>query len=303
MKPGPKVAAEAIAAKGWLRAHKWLLARRLSQLTILALFLLGPVLGLWIVKGNLAYSYTLGFLPLTDVYVLTQSLLAGHWPEMLALAGAGIVLAVYALISGRVYCSWVCPVNMVTDTALWARRRLGLRRATQLSRNTRYWVLGMTLIAAGVTGTIVWEVINPVSMMHRGIIFGVGFAWLVVAAVFLFDLLVAKRGWCGHVCPVGAFYGLIGARGLLRVRAPRREQCNNCMDCFAVCPEPQVITPVLRGAARGVAPVILYPACTDCGRCIDVCSRDVFEFGSRFASAVQPPLTKGGPGPETASNA
>ena len=46
-------AARAIASKGWLGAHKWLLLRRSSQLGILALFLAGPWLGVWIVKGNL----------------------------------------------------------------------------------------------------------------------------------------------------------------------------------------------------------------------------------------------------------
>lgn len=289
-----RVGAEAIAAKGWWRSHQWLLARRTSQLAILALFLSGPVLGWWIVKGNLAFSYTLGVLPLTDPYVLAQSLVAGHWPETLALLGAAIVLVFYGLFSGRLYCSWVCPVNMVTDAAGWLRRRFGIRRGAQLSRHTRYWVLGMTFLAALVTGTVVWEAINPVSMAHRGIIFGMGFAWAVIAAVFLFDLLVAERGWCGHVCPVGAFYGLIGSKGLLRVRAPRRAQCNNCMDCFAVCPEPQVITPVLKGPEKGVSPVILPTACTDCGRCIDVCSREVFEFGWRFDVRERPAIPQGG---------
>ena len=90
-------------------------------------------------------------------------------------------------------------------------------------------------------------------MLHRGLIFGMGAAWLVVLAVFLFDLLVSRRGWCGHLCPVGAFYSLLGTRSPLRVRADRRDQCNDCMDCFAVCPEPQVIRPALKGADKGTA--------------------------------------------------
>ena len=69
-----RAGAEAVAAKGWLAAHKWLLARRCSQLGILALFLLGPLAGVWIVKGNLSYSLTLNTLPLTDPYVFLQSL-------------------------------------------------------------------------------------------------------------------------------------------------------------------------------------------------------------------------------------
>ena len=44
--------AEAIEKKGWLKAYKWLILRRLSQLGILALFLLGPWFGIWIVKGK-----------------------------------------------------------------------------------------------------------------------------------------------------------------------------------------------------------------------------------------------------------
>ncbi|WP_413891310.1 4Fe-4S binding protein [Candidatus Aalborgicola defluviihabitans] len=27
------------------------------------------------------------------------------------------------------------------------------------------------------------------------------------------------RGWCGHLCPVGAFYGVLG-RGALMLSAP-----------------------------------------------------------------------------------
>ena len=56
-----RIGAEAVAAKGRLGAHKWLLLRRASQLGILALFLLGPLAGIWIVKGNLTFSYTLTF--------------------------------------------------------------------------------------------------------------------------------------------------------------------------------------------------------------------------------------------------
>ena len=277
-----KIGAEAVARRGWFAAHRWLILRRLSQFSILALFLSGPWFGLWIVKGNLSYSYTLDLLPLTDPYVLLQSLLAGHVPERLAIVGALIVAVIYLLIGGRAYCSWVCPVNLVTDAAAWLRGRLGIKGGAHLSRQARYWVLGMTLILALASGTIAWELVNPVSMLHRGLIFGFGAAWMVILAVFLFDVFVMNRGWCGHLCPVGAFYSMLGRWSPLRVTALRREKCNDCMDCFAVCPEHHVIKPALKGASQGFGPVILSPNCTNCGRCIDVCSEDVFEFGSRF---------------------
>ena len=274
--------AEAIIEKGWVKAHKWLVLRRLSQFGILGLFLLGPLAGIWLVKGNLNYSYTLGVLPLTDPYVALQSLAAGHLPETLGLIGVVITLLFYALFGGRFYCSWVCPINVVTDAAGWLRDRLGIKGSVHMSRNTRYWILGMTLVGSAMSGVVLWELINPVSMLHRGLIFGLGAAWTVVIAVFCFDLFVMSRGWCGRLCPVGAFYSLLGRWSPLRVSASKRTACNDCMDCFEVCPEPQVIRPALKGEGKGVGPIILAPNCTNCGRCIDVCSKDVFSFGLRY---------------------
>ena len=98
----------AVAEQGWLKAHQWLLLRRLSQLGILALFLTGLVAGVWIVTGTLSASMTLDVLPLTDALLLAQSGLSGTLPAMSGLIGALIVLVFYALIGGRVFCSWVC---------------------------------------------------------------------------------------------------------------------------------------------------------------------------------------------------
>lgn len=291
--------ADAVAAKGWLRAHKWLLARRGVQLGLLALFAAGPWLGLWIVKGTLASSLTLDVLPLSDPLVLLQSLAAGHSPAGTVVLGAAILAAAYMVVGGRVYCSWVCPVNIVSDAAHWLNRRLKLPKGWQPRRQTRLWMLAMILAVSALSGVVAWELVNPITLLHRAVMFGGLLAWLVVAAVFLLEAFVGRRSWCGALCPVGAFYGLIGAVSLLRVSAAGRAACNDCMDCFAVCPEPQVISPALRretartpaGAPAG--PVILSRDCTNCGRCIDVCALDVFRFTHRFDSsqaAGQPPI-------------
>jgi ferredoxin-type protein NapH len=288
------IGAEAVAVKGWLRAHKWLLARRVSQLSILALFLLGPLAGIWIVKGNLSFSYTLDILPLTDPYLFLQVLLTRHLPETRAVIGAVIVLTFYLLIGGRVFCGWVCPVNMVTDAAAWLRQRFGIKGGAHVSRATRYWILALTLALALGTGTLAWELVNPVSMLHRSLIFGLGAAWVVILVIFLFDIFVMNDGWCGHLCPMGAFYGLLGKVSLVRVVAAKRADCNDCMDCFAVCPEPQVIRPALKSVG-GAGPVIRAAGCTNCGRCIDICAKDVFTFGTRFnkqAEKVSAPAQK-----------
>lgn len=277
-----KFAQEAIEAKGWWLSHRFLVLRRLSQLTILLLFLIGPWFGWWLIKGNLNYSLTLGVVPLADPLVLLQSLLTRHVPERNAIIGVLIITVFYVLVGGRAYCAWVCPVNIVTDAASALRRRLDIRGGGDLPRQTRYWILGLILVLAATTGGVVWELVNPVSMLPRGLMFGMGAGWLLIGGIFLFDLFVVKRGWCGTLCPVGAFYSLLGRWSWLRVSATKRDACNDCLDCFTVCPEQQVIKLPLKGAKKGAGPLILSGNCTNCGRCLDVCSKDVFTFTTRL---------------------
>jgi ferredoxin-type protein NapH len=285
------------ARHGWWTANRYLVLRRASQVFFLALFLTGPLFGFWIAKGTIAASLTFNVLPLTDPLVFVQSLLARHWPETTALIGAAIVLVAYLLFGGRTYCSWVCPINPVTDFASYLRRRLGIARGGPIKSATRLWVLGMILVVSAATGTIAWELINPVTALWRTLVFGSLFGLWLTLAIFVFDLFVVRDGWCGHVCPVGAFYGLIGKVTLLRVAARGRVRCDDCLECYVVCPEAHVITPALR-ESLGMGPAILSGDCTACGRCIDVCPERVFVFTHRFdrtldAQGAHPPLAAG----------
>ncbi len=272
---------DAIQAKGWIKSHQWLLLRRFSQLSILGLFLAGPWLGFWILKGNLNSSIVLDTLPLSDPFILLQTLFTGYLPQTTALLGALIVIFFYALIGGRAYCSWVCPINMVTDFSMWLRNKLKIKSTTSLSRQMRYWILAMSLVAASATGSLVWEFVNPVSMINRALVFGFGFAWAMILMIFLLDTFISRRAWCGHLCPVGAFYSLLGNFSLIRVNAVALEKCNSCMECYAVCPEQKVISPVLKMSGRSNS-IIKDINCTNCGRCIDICATDVFRFDLRF---------------------
>jgi ferredoxin-type protein NapH len=239
--------------------------------------------GPWWLKGNLASSTFLEAIGFTDPLVLLQSFAAGHVIASAALIGAATVLAFYLVVGGRVYCSWVCPINVVTDAAFWVRTRLGIPVAWQPRKATRLWLLGTLLIVSALTGTIAWELVNPITLLQRGLVFGLGIAWLVVLAVFLFDVAVSRRGWCSYVCPVGAFYGLVGTASLLRVSAPKRSACTDCGDCYRVCPEPHVLVPALKPSSATGSIVVRSGECTNCGACLDVCEEDVFRFGTRFA--------------------
>ena len=66
----------------------------------MGLFLLGPLAGVWWLKGNLSTSMVLDTVPLADPLAVLQSLFSGHLPEWTALAGAAIVAGFYTLAGG-----------------------------------------------------------------------------------------------------------------------------------------------------------------------------------------------------------
>ncbi|AOV92631.1 quinol dehydrogenase ferredoxin subunit NapH [Vibrio parahaemolyticus] len=267
---------EAIEKLGWWRAHRFLVLRRLCQLTIIALFMAGPTLG--VLTGNLSSSMLLDTVPLSDPLIVLQALATGHIPEFNTLLGVVIVVVFYAILAPRAFCAWVCPLNIVTDLAAWLRRKFNIKASYRWSPAIRYWLIPVLMLGSALSGAILWTWLDPVAALHRGLVFGMGAGWVLIALVFVLDLLLVEHGWCGHLCPLGATYGVIGRKSLLRVTAVRREDCTKCMDCFYVCPEPEVLRQPLKEGDRRV----MDQNCISCGRCLDVCPEQVFEFKNRL---------------------
>ncbi|MCX8949016.1 quinol dehydrogenase ferredoxin subunit NapH [Vibrio parahaemolyticus] len=267
---------EAIEKLGWWRAHRFLVLRRLCQLTIIALFMAGPTLG--VLTGNLSSSMLFDTVPLSDPLIVLQALATGHIPEFNALLGVVIVVLFYAILAPRAFCAWVCPLNIVTDLAAWLRRKFNIKASYRWSPAIRYWLIPVLMLGSALSGAILWTWLDPVAALHRGLVFGMGAGWVLIALVFVLDLLLVEHGWCGHLCPLGATYGVIGRKSLLRVTAVRREDCTKCMDCFYVCPEPEVLRQPLKEGDRRV----MDQNCISCGRCLDVCPEHVFEFKNRL---------------------
>lgn len=259
--------------------YRYLILRRMTQLGLLLLYFGGNAWGWTILRGNLSSSLFLNVVPMSDPYAVLQMLAAGAVLAADLLIGAAVVTIFYMLIGGRAFCSWVCPINMITDAANFLREKLEINRIQGVkqpaSRMMRYWVLVLSLIISAVMGITAFEFISPISMVHRGIVFGLGFGWAAMLVIFLFDLFVLKDGWCGHICPLGGFYSLIGRFSLVKVHHDEAK-CTLCMKCKVVCPEHQVLHMVGKQSAP-----VLSGECTSCARCIEVCDDDALEFSIR----------------------
>ena len=259
--------------------YRYLILRRFVQIGILVLFFGANAWGWKILEGNLSSSILFGIIPMSDPYAVLQMVVAGAVIASDLLIGVGVVALFYFLIGGRAFCSWVCPINMVTDSANYLRRVFDIDRAqlerSPISRNSRYWILGLSLIVSAFMGIAAFEFISPISMLHRGIVFGMGFGWAAIGMIFLFDLFVLKNGWCGHICPLGGFYSLLGKFSFIRVHHIE-ENCTLCMKCKVVCPEKQVLHMIGKESLP-----VLSGECTNCARCIEVCDDDALEFSVR----------------------
>ena len=257
---------------------RYLVSRRITQITVMALYIAAHVWGLKVLEGNLSSSLLLGTVPLSDPYAVLQMFVAGSVITTDVLIGAAIIAIAYGAIGGRMFCSWVCPINMVTDAANWLRRKLGISKVQKrvyMSRSLRYWVLGISLVLSFMMGLTAFELVSPISMLHRGLIFGMGFGFSAVLIIFFFDLFVHENGWCGYVCPLGGFYSLIGRFSLLRV-SHNVDNCTECMECKVVCPEKEVLHMVAKHSAT-----VTMGECTNCARCIEVCNDDALNFSIR----------------------
>jgi ferredoxin-type protein NapH len=266
---------------GKLKVWRFIIYRRIVQIGTLLLFFGSAHWG-WtlanepVLMGNLSASTLLGTIPLADPFAVLQIFLTQHVLETEVIIGAGIILLLYTLLGGRTWCSWVCPINMVADLSAWLRRRLRIKDRIILSRNVRYTVLALSLILSVITGVAAFEWVSPISMLHRELIFGIGMGLMAVIGVFIFDLLVLRDGWCGHLCPLGAFYALIGKIAPVRILFDS-PSCTHCGECARVCPEPQVMN-LIKATEAGM---IASGECTNCGRCITVCPEDTLCFGLR----------------------
>ena len=259
--------------------YRYLFFRRFTQIGLLVLYFGANAWGWKMLQGNLSSSSILGIIPMSDPYATLQMLAAGAIMATNLLVGVAVVVVFYFLIGGRAFCSWVCPINMVTDLANFLREKTGINKVQGIkqpaSRKIRYWVLALSLIISALMGVTAFEFVSPISMVHRGVVFGLGFGWAAMLIIFLFDLFVLKNGWCGHICPLGGFYSLLGKFSLIRVQH-YEENCTACMKCKVVCPENQVLHMINKESLP-----VLSGECTNCARCIEVCDDDALGFSIR----------------------
>ncbi len=235
-----------------------------------------PETDLDLVKGT-TWSGTVFGLKLSDPLAVAGQIAAGGWYWPFVLTAAIPVLL--TVIFGRFFCGWICPATFLYElnTNLAAALRwLGLRTGNRrFDRRFKYLVLGLGLLISAVTGSVVVAAVYPPAIIGREAYYAIAQGGLGAGSVFfigtlLFDLLVARRGFCRYLCPGGALYSLLGRYRLIRIRRIV-EQCNDCARCTAVCEF--ALDPLHDRFGQ---------ECNNCTACIAACPTDAMTFTVGF---------------------
>lgn len=257
-----------------MSSRRWGIARILVQTALLGV-IASPLAGLSFFRGNLSAAEILG-VPLADPLAAIQVVLSSGIAVPSFFLSAGGVTLFYWLVGGRTFCGWVCPVGLLTETAERWWRRFGTGSRLPLSGKTA--ALLALLVIAPVSGVPLFEIVSPIGMVTRGILFSAWFSLLVPMGIIILESLFRERLWCRSFCPLGGWYALVGTTSPLSV-FHHRDRCTWCDQCRTVCPVPEVLSPPLEQGERRVS----SGECTRCGRCIDICPTDALSFGCGYS--------------------
>lgn len=186
---------------------------------------------------------------------------------MLVIAGS-IVLAVLA---GRLYCGWLCPLHTLMRPVEWLTIRSGGKRRPAprwaYSPVLRYLILLAMLILIGMT-------------MFRGLRFP--FILAMVPLAVGFTLFFHPSLWHSFLCPFGTILSFTGRAAPLRIRI-NRDKCNSCNLCVRACPAGSISIPVKKEPAK-----IDSRYCLGCFLCQNVCREGAVSYTTGRVNAVKP---------------
>jgi ferredoxin-type protein NapH len=248
--------------------------RGVVQLAVIAL-IASPLFGLEIYRGNLSSSEIFG-IGLADPLAFLQATLAAGIFIPSFLLSALIITVLYFVAGGRTFCGWVCPVYLLTELSDKLRQQLGTGERV-LPLSGKKWAFVMVLLVSVAAGIPLFEVLSPIGITTRAIMFKAWMPLLLLVAILVVEVLVARRIWCRSLCPVGGFYALLGRFSPTRIGFDK-ELCEHCGDCLKICPVEEVLQPSLASEAAQ----IVSGDCTRCGRCVDVCKAGALGYNLRY---------------------
>jgi len=159
-----------------------------------------------------------------------------------------LILIVTALILGRYFCGWVCPLGSLIEFFDRVIGKIASPRKgkPKKDRYVKYGVFGGVLGGTLFAGFPAFCPTCPIGTLCRSSrsfrSFMIGLELLVVFPFAVGISVVSRRLWCKQLCPVGAVFGILHKVGLIQKKLPAKETCIECRKCEDAC---QMDIPIL----------------------------------------------------------
>lgn len=194
-----------------------------------------------------------GFFGLFLILMLTNN--AQFWMAFIFLS---ILLAV---VLGRYYCGWACPIYTLIRPASWLSHKLGWSRESVpavLKTEKPRWLVFIVFL--GALGYTIYTITQRQKFPLPVFIIGLG--------VFM-TLVMNEDSWHRYLCPWGTLLSMTGrfSHWCFRVN----DQCIRCGKCVDICPAEAAVLTEPRAS-------IIPKHCLLCAQCRDVCPVNAIHY-------------------------
>lgn len=237
-------------------------------------------------------------------------------PALLGLnLGILLFLLVLTWLTGRSYCSVICPLGIFQDIAIWISRKRDKKKHYDYRRALNRWRWGILLliVVAGFSGfmflvslfdpysaygRIVVNVLKPLYLVVNNFLTWIftmfdnyTFYYMDIIVTSVSALIIAfvtllvvgylayryGRIYCNTVCPVGTLLGFISKYSLFKVHIDT-SKCNSCGLCARKCKA---------SCIDSKKHEIDYSRCVVCFDCIDNCRQGAISYTLRYKKESQ----------------
>jgi polyferredoxin len=251
---------------------------------------LGPLK--WFLLPNASCRYISNAPTNCWFYNLQEGLTSGWGSMYLVVLPMVMVAAVLAIILGRGWCGWICPLGFAQYLISRFRAFMGIQYrelpfwAVALMDHMKYAILFVMVLVSisigipalgltifGESAALPYCQVCPGKGLFTVLQQGIGIEplatslpWLALSmlVLFLVACFFVRMFWC-RVCPIGGFLALFNRRSLFWLRKDP-PKCTKCRVCLRVCP--MDIEEIFVEMEKEN---VTSPECIMCGRCVESC--------------------------------
>lgn len=181
---------------------------------------------------------------------------------------AMLIPVAIAVLMGRVFCGWICPIHFFSRIIEEIYRKTATKKYVRerwaIPRPVLFISLSVELGVTCILGAPIFVMLSPPGLVGREIMMVVFFGRFALEGIIVpLTLLLnglSRNYFCRYFCPLGALLALLGKKRILNV-VTLAGGCTSCGKCRKSCP-----FGLHAGEGEGES---MY--CCSCGSCIDSC--------------------------------